>query len=151
MSDESLPRRPATDPQMLAEQLKQSLAEPSSHGAAYQGYLAQIVRTCFLAVHDGDLASPQASLDLLAPALHLGERLVGSSDAIEAAAWVRATARFFAVAKEALEPGLTLEALVARDRSETDREILEILLRADKVALRCGEIADRWPAGRART
>lgn len=149
MSDEPPPLRPA-ESEVVGEQLKQSLADLASRGDAYQGYLAQIVRTCFLAIQDGDLASPQASLDLLAPALHVGERLVGSSDAIEAAAWVRATARFFAVAKEALAPRFTLETLLARDRSDTDREILEILLRADKVALRCGEIADRWPADRSR-
>jgi hypothetical protein len=149
MSDESPPLRPA-ESEVVGEQLKRSLTELSSRADAYQGYLAQIVRACFLAIQDGDLASPQASLDLLAPALHVGERLVGSNDAVEAAAWVRATARFFAVAKEALAPRLTLETLLARDRSDTDREILEILLRADKVALRCGEIADRWPAGRQR-
>jgi hypothetical protein len=149
MSDESPPLRPA-ESEVVGEQLKQSLVDRANRGDAYQGYLAQIVRTCFLAIQDGDLASPQASLDLLAPALHVGERLVGSNDAVEAAAWVRATARFFAVAKEALEPKFTLETLLARDRSDTDREILEILLRADKVALRCGEIADRWPAARPR-
>jgi hypothetical protein len=149
MSDESPPPRPA-ESEVVGEQLKHSLADLASRGDAYQGYLAQIVRTCFLAIQDGDLASPQVSLDRLAPALHLGERLVGSSDAIEAAAWVRATARFFAVAKEALAPRITLDTLLARDRSDTDREILEILLRADKIALRCGEIADRWPAARPR-
>jgi hypothetical protein len=108
--------------------------------------LGQIVRSCFLALHDGDLESPQASLDVLAPALHLGERLVGSSEAAEAAAWVRATARFFEIAKEALAPRLTLDTLLQRERSETEREVLQILRRAEKTALRRGEIAARWSA-----
>jgi len=150
MSDESTPLRPDRDSQVLAEQLKQSLGALSTRGDAYQGYLAQVVRTCFLAIQDGDLESPQASLALLAPALHLGERLVGSNEAVEAAAWIRATARFFEVAKEALAPRLTLDTLLARDRSETEREILQVLLRADKVALRCGEIAERWRAAHPR-
>jgi DNA-binding PadR family transcriptional regulator len=146
MSGKSPPLRPAADPQVLAAQLKQALADLAGQGARYQGYLAQIVRSCFLAIHDGDLESPQASLDLLAPALHIGERLAGSSDAIEAAAWVRATARFFEVAKEALAPRLTIDTLLQREHSDTEREILQILLRADKTALRRGEIASRWSA-----
>jgi len=147
MSDESsLPLRPDADPKVLSAQLTQALQELPSAGDRYQGYLAQVVRACFLAVQDGDLESPQASLDLLAPALHLGERLVGSIDAIEATAWVRATTRFFEVAKEALAPRLTLDTLLARDRTETEREVLRILLGAEKVALRRGEIAARWDA-----
>jgi hypothetical protein len=147
MTDETnLPLRPDADPKVLSKQLAQALRDLPSAGDRYQGYLAQAVRACFLAVEDGDHESPQTSLDLLAPALHLGERLVGSSEAVEAAAWVRATARFFEVAKEALAPRLTLDTLLARDRLETEREVLRILVRAEKVALRRGEIAARWAA-----
>ena len=151
MADEPrLPLRADSDPQVLAAQLTQALQDLPAEGARYQGYLAQVVRSCFLAIQDGDLESPQASLDLLVPALHLGERLVGSTEAAEAAAWMRATARFFEIAKEALAPRLTLDTLLARDRSETEREVLRILLRAEKVALRRGEIAARWDAAHAQ-
>ncbi|HEX7840573.1 MAG TPA: hypothetical protein VF469_24005 [Kofleriaceae bacterium] len=147
MTDESrLPLRPDTHPEVLAAQLTQALQDLPSGGGRYQGYLAQVVRSCFLAISDGDLGAPQASLDVLAPALHLGERLVGSSAAVEAAAWLRATAKFFEVAQEALAPQLTLDTLLARERSDTEREVLQILLRADKTPLRRGEIASRWTA-----
>ena len=149
MPDETnLPLRPDDDLKILSAQLTQSLEKLTSMGDGYQGYLAQFVRACFLAVQDGDLESPQASLAMLAPALHLGKRLAGSNEAVEAAVWLRSTARFFEVAKETLAPRLTLDTLLARDRTETEREVLRILLDADKVALRRGEIAARWDAAR---
>jgi DNA-binding PadR family transcriptional regulator len=131
---------------VLASQLTHALQELPSEGEKYQGYLAQIVRSCFLAIQDGDLGSPQASLDLLVPALHLGERLVASKEATEAAAWIRATSRFFEVAKEALAPRFTVETFLARDRSDTEREVLRILLSAERTPLRRGEIIERWGA-----
>lgn len=100
--DPTPPIRPSDDPKVLVNQLDRSLAELAAQGTRYQGYLSQLVRRCFLQLQEGDVRSPQASLDLLSSALHVGERLVGSDEAIEAAAWVRATARFFEVAHEAL-------------------------------------------------
>jgi DNA-binding PadR family transcriptional regulator len=147
--DARLPLRPADDPSTLASQLVNALRALPADGERYQGYLAQIVRSCVLALHDGDLEAPAAGLDLLAPALHVGERLVGSQEAIEAAAWVRATSQFFEVAKEALAPRFTLETFAARDRSETEREVLRILLQADRTPQRRGEIVERWAADHA--
>lgn len=147
MTDGSrLPVRPSNDPELLAAQLTRALEALPSEGESYQGYLAQVVRSCFLAIQDGDLSSPQATLDLLAPALHVGERLAGSKEAMEAATWIHATSRFFEVAKEALAPRFTLETFLARDRSETEREVLRILLHAERTPLRRGEIIERWSA-----
>jgi hypothetical protein len=147
MADESsLPQRPSDDPQVLAAQLTHALQELPSEGEKYQGYLAQIVRSCFLSIQDGDLSSPQASLDLLSPALHASERLVDSQKATEAAGWIRATSRFFEVAREALAPRVTVDAFLARDRAETEREVLRILRSAERTPLRRGEIVERWGA-----
>src|SRR5262249_3550519 len=136
MSREIPPLRPAAEPQVLAAQLADALADLVGRGASYQGYLAQLVRSCLLAVRNGDLGSPQASLDLLAPALHVSERLAGSTEAIEAVAWMRATTRLLEVAKEALAPRLTIDTLLRREHSDAERGVLQILLRADKIALR---------------
>jgi hypothetical protein len=145
MSDENgLPLRPDPDPEVLAKQLKHSLSE--LRGQSYQGYLAQLIRNTFLGVQDGNLESPQRVVELLAPALHLAERLGTEPDAVEAAAWMKATSRFLQVANEALRPRLTVETLLSRDRSDTEREVLQILLREDKQPLRRGEIAARWNA-----
>jgi hypothetical protein len=150
MADEPhLPLRADSDPQVLAAQLKQALQDLPSAGDKYQGYLAQVVRSCFLAIQDGDLESPQVSIDLLASVFHLGERLVGSVEAVEAAAWIRATSRFFEVAKEALAPRITVDTLLARERSDTELEVLQILQQAEKIPLRRGEIAARWNAVQA--
>jgi hypothetical protein len=148
MADDSqLPLRPSSDPGTLRAQLLKALNDlPSEGGDGYQGYLAQVVRSCFLAIQDGDLDAPQASIDLLAPAFHLGERFAASPGEVEATTWLRATSKFFEVGREALAPRFTLETFLARERSETEREVLRILLHADQAPLRRGEVVNRWAA-----
>lgn len=147
MSDETdVPLRPDPDSLVLAKQLKRSLGDLEAEGEKYQGYIAQLIRNTFLGVQDGDLESPQQMLDVLAPALHIAERLGSAPRAIAATEWLRATARFLEVAKETLTPRVTVDALLSRERSETEREVLQILVHEEKQPLRRGEIAARWSA-----
>ena len=133
---EQLPLRPASDPQTLAAQLRGALR--SGEETQYLGYLAQIAHTCLLAMRDGDRGTPRARLELLAPALHLGERLPVEQEIIEAVTWVRATAWLLEIAEEILVP--------PRDPSEVERAVLLILASAGGKALSQSEVEARWSA-----
>lgn len=89
-TDGNLPLRPSLDPQVLGEQLRQSLLlqSPPTEMRSYKGYLAQIVRDCVLAIASGDTNAPSRYLGLMAPALHQTERIHNVEPGVALEVWM---------------------------------------------------------------
>lgn len=143
-----LPLRPDPNQDVLVEQLKKSLSDLKDH--SYQGYLAQLVQNIFLDVQKGDLRSPQRTIKLLKPVLHIAERFNTNSDELEAATSLKIATLFIEILNNTLRCKMAVETILGPTYSDIDREIFQIITLADPRPLNRAEIAAQWSISHGR-
>jgi hypothetical protein len=89
-TERKLHLRPSTDPDVLIEQLRQSLIlqSPPQEMRHYKGYLAQIVSLCMKDLSLGHTVAPKIWFDIMAPALHQVERIANVEPEVARDVWM---------------------------------------------------------------